>query len=137
MRTVLMRAPPSVEPAPDRSAPTQRPTQRERRVGADVDGLERAAGLARLDGRVGAGGAGRVAAQLQLRERGVERVEQEQPAGERVADAEQELQGLVGLEQAHDPGHDAEDAGDGAARARAPAAAASGRGSGSTGPRTA
>src|SRR3546814_8996321 len=34
---------------------------------------------------------------------------------ERVADVEQELQHLVRLEHAHDPGHDAEDAGHGAA----------------------
>ena len=47
----------------------------------------------------------------QLGERGVEGVEQQQPAGERVADPEQELERLVRLEQAHDPGHDAEDAG--------------------------
>ncbi len=45
----------------------------------------------------------------------LERIEQEEPAGEGRADPEQELEGLVRLEHAHDPGHDAEDAGDGAA----------------------
>jgi hypothetical protein len=61
--------------------------------------------------RVGADRAGRVAAEPELGERRVEGVEQEESAGERVADAEKELQDLIRLEQAHDPGHDAEDAG--------------------------
>ena len=51
----------------------------------------------------------------QLRELGLERIEQQQPAGERPPDPEQDLEDLVGLEQAHDPGHHAQDAGHGAA----------------------
>ena len=45
-----------------------------------------------------------------------ERVEEQQPALQRVADSEQELERLVRLQRADDPGQDAEDAALGAAR---------------------
>ena len=64
---------------------------------------------------VAAGRAVRVAPQLELGERAVEGVVDEQPAHQRVADVEQDLDGLGGLEQAHDAGHDAEHARDRAA----------------------
>ena len=76
---------------------------------------ERLAGLARGDGLVRADRAFRVAAELQLGELGLEGIEQQQPAGERVADPEQDLERLVRLEQAEDARHDAEHAGHGAA----------------------
>ena len=57
-----------------------------------------------------------VAAEADLRELRLERVEEEQAADERLADPERELQRLVGLERADDPGQDAEDAALGAAR---------------------
>ena len=73
------------------------------------------AGLARGDGLVRADRAVRVAAELELGELGLEGIEQEQPAGQRGADPEQDLERLVRLEQAEDARHDAEDAGHGAA----------------------
>ena len=61
-----------------------------------------------------------VAAHGDLVERRSERVEEQEPAGERVAALEDELQRLVRLDRADDPRQDAEDAAFGAARARAP-----------------
>src|SRR5581483_9151760 len=66
--------------------------------------------------RLAADRAVRVAAQLHLGERGSERVEEEQPAGERLADPERELDRLVRLQRADDAGQHAEHAALGAAR---------------------
>ena len=77
--------------------------------------LERHAGLAGRDGRIAADRAVRVTPELELGELGLEGIEQEQPAGQRLADPEQDLERLVRLEHAEDAGHDAEDAGHGAA----------------------
>ena len=63
-----------------------------------------------------ADGAVRVAAQPHLVERGVERVEEDQPADRRLADVEQQLQGLVRLQRAHDAGQHAEHSALGARR---------------------
>src|SRR3954471_16037574 len=54
------------------------------------------------DGAVG------IAAKRDLAELGGERIEEEQPAGECVADAEAQLERLVRLQRADDPGQDAE-----------------------------
>ena len=78
----------------------------------------------------------RVAAQLELGELGLEGIEQEQPAGQRVADPEQDLERLVRLEQAEDARARRRARRRRSSRARAPAAAGSDTGSGSTGPRT-
>ena len=64
---------------------------------------------------VRAGRAGRVAAQRQFGER-ASSASNEQPPHQRIADLEEDLDRLVRLEETHDPGHDPEDARDGAAR---------------------
>src|SRR5262249_22932270 len=74
-----------------------------------VDVLDRARVLA-------ADRALRVAAQGDLVEGRVERVEEHQPAGERLADPQQVLEGLGGLQRAHDPRQHAEHAALGARR---------------------
>ena len=56
-------------------------------------------------------GALRVPADRDLVEGRVERVEEEQPPGEGLADPERELQRLAGLERADDPRQDAEGGG--------------------------
>ena len=110
MKTVLMRAP---RARPCRRAPVIVIANGTSFADA-VDG-QRVAGLARLDGRVRADRAVRVAAELELGELGLEGIEQEQPTRERVADPEQDLERLVRLEQAEDARDDAQDAGHGAA----------------------
>ena len=60
--------------------------------------------------------AGRVAAYCHLVDRRPERVQQKEPALQRVADPEQELERLVRLQRPDDPGQDAEHAALGAAR---------------------
>jgi len=57
-----------------------------------------------------------VAAQPHLVERRIERVEQDQPPGRRLADPEEQLERLTRLQRAHDPRQDAEHAALGARR---------------------
>ena len=67
-------------------------------------------------GAVAADRAVGIATHVHLVERRAERVEEEQPAGERLAASEDQLERLVRLERADDPRQDAEDAALGAAR---------------------
>ena len=69
-----------------------------------------------LAGVVAAHRAVRIAAQRDLVEARLERVDQQQPADQRLADVQQQLQRLGGLQRAHDAGQHAEDAALGAAR---------------------
>ena len=101
------RAPPSDEGANGASVRRTRPPR--------TPGPQRPALGAGRDRLVGARRAGRVAPEPELGERAVEGIEQQQAADERLADPEQDLEHLVGLEHPHDPGHDAQDAGHGAA----------------------
>ena len=71
---------------------------------------------------------------LHLAEAHAERVVGQQPPDQRLADAEQQLDGLRRLHHPDDAWEHAQDAGLASGRGRGPAAAASGRGSGSTGP---
>ena len=110
MKTVLTRAPPARRCLPVRSV-----VSRNGASAPTVAKVERASGLARGGGLFAADRAVRVAPQLELGELRLERIEQHEPAGERIADAEQHLERLVGLEQAQDARDDAEDTGHGAA----------------------
>ena len=67
---------------------------------------------------VAADRAARVALEPHLGERGLERVEQQQSADQRVANSQQQLDRLVGLDRADDAGQDAEHAALGAARSK-------------------
>src|SRR6185369_15538603 len=92
-----------------RCRPASGPPARTRREDRCLAALARRAGFVATDRAV------HVPLELELGERAVEGIEEQQTAGERLADPEDDLQDLIGLEQAHDPGHHAEHAGHGAA----------------------
>src|SRR3982751_6702006 len=82
------------------------------RAGAELDVVDvlRDRRALTADGAVG------VALERDLGERLLERVEEQQPADERVADPRRELERLIRLDRADDPGQDAEHAALGARR---------------------